>query len=159
MQRVTLLCVGKPAGFYAEGIREYEKRLGAFCRFEAAELPEEALNEKNASPRGVEVALEKEGTRLLAALPKKAQLWALCVEGKPLTSEEFAQMLEQNAREGGDVALVVGSSHGLSPAVKQAAQRKISLSAMTLPHQLARLMLTEQLYRAFQIRAGGRYHK
>lgn len=159
MQKISLFYFGKAGGFYAEGIREYEKRLQAFCRFTAIELAEESLQEKAASPRQVEAALEKEGSRLLAALPKKARLLALCVEGKPLASEAFSALLEGYAQEGGELALAIGSSHGLAPAVKQAAQRKISLSAMTLPHQMARLLLTEQVYRAFQIQAGGRYHK
>ncbi len=159
MQKISLFYFGKAGGFYAEGIREYEKRLQAFCRFTAVELAEESLQEKTASPKQVQAALEKEGERLLAALPKKARLLALCVEGKAVTSEELAQMLGDYALEGGEVALAIGSSHGLSPAVKQAAQRKLSLSAMTLPHQMARLLLTEQVYRAFQIQAGGRYHK
>lgn len=159
MQKISLCFFGKACGFYAEGIREYEKRLQAFCQFTAIELAEEPLQEKTASPKQVVVALEKEGGRLLAALPKKAKLVALCVEGKPVTSPEFATLLEGCAMEGEELVLAIGSSHGLSPAVKQAAAHKISLSAMTLPHQMARLLLTEQVYRGFQICAGGRYHK
>ncbi len=160
MQHIDLVCLGKPAGFYLPGIQEYEKRLGPLCRFRAQELSEEPLTEKSASPALVRAALEKEGEHILAALPKKARMLALCVEGKALDSEGFAALLEEMAQDGGgQAAFVIGSSHGLAPCIKTAAYRRFSLSALTLPHQLARLVLTEQIYRAFQIRAGSRYHK
>lgn len=159
MQHVKVLAVGKAGGFYADAIREYQKRLGPLCRFEAVELPEEVLDEKKASPAQVAAALEKEGARLLAAVPKGALLVALCVEGKQQTTEAFSAMLEEAALHGTPaVAFAIGSSFGLGPAVKAAGQ-KLSLSGMTLPHQLARLVLTEQIYRAMMIRGGSRYHK
>lgn len=160
MQHIKLLAVGKAGAFYADGIQEYTKRLGPLCRFEAVEIAEEVLDEKKASPAQVQAALEKEGARLLAAVPKGALLVALCVEGKQQTSEEFAAMLEDAALHGTPaVAFAIGSSWGLAPAVKAAAGRKLSLGQMTLPHQLARLVLTEQIYRALMIRGGSRYHK
>lgn len=160
MQQISLIVVGKPAGFYADGVAEYQKRLQRLCRLEVTELAEEPIDEKNASPAQVAAALEKEGARILAALPKGATLAALCVEGKPLSTEAFAGWLEQQATYGGGaVAFAIGSSHGLAPAVKEKAAKRLSLSGMTLPHQLARLVLTEQIYRAFMMRAGARYHK
>ncbi len=160
MQSITLLCVGKPGKLYAGPIAELEKRLAPLCRFSAVELAEEPLDEKNASPAGIAAALEKEGARLLEKLPRKALVFALCVEGKPLTSEELADTLSAAAVQGaGDIVFLIGSSHGLAPAVKQAAAHKLSLSGMTLPHGLARLVLTEQVYRALMIRAGTKYHK
>lgn len=160
MQHISVLAVGKAGGFYAQGIQEYIKRLQPHCRFEVTELPEEVLDEKKASAALIEAALEKEGVRLLAAVPKGALLVALCVEGRLQTSEEFSTMLEKAALEGiSAVAFAIGSSQGLAPAVKTAAAHKISLSKMTLPHQLARLVLAEQIYRAMMIRSGSRYHK
>lgn len=160
MQSITLVCVGKCAKEIAKPLGEYEKRLGPLCRFKVVELAEEPLDEKNASPASVAATLEKEGSRILAALPKRALTVALCVEGKQLTSEAFAARLEDAALHGqSDAAFVIGSSHGLAEAVKQRVDIRLSLSAMTLPHQLARLFLTEQIYRAMMIRTGSKYHK
>ena len=105
-------------------------------------------------------ALEKEARAILTAVPKGSSLAALCVEGKQKTSEELAAYLDERAGSGaGDVAFVIGSSHGLADSVKQTASLRLSMSKMTFPHQLARVMLLEQLYRAFSINHGGKYHK
>lgn len=161
MQRITVIAVGKlSTAFYAAGVAQYTKRLGPLCRFAQTEIAEEAIDEKNAGPAIIQAALAKEGARILAALPKGAHIVALCVEGKPLTSEALAAYLQDAATRGaGDVAFVIGSSHGLCGDIKRKAALCLSLSALTLPHQLARLVLTEQLYRAFMIRAGSKYHK
>lgn len=161
MQNIDLICIGKlNAKYFAEGIAEYQKRLSAFAHFRILELPEEKIEEKGASEAQVQRALEKEGKAILASVRKNAALVALCVEGRQLSSEELAQFLAQRATSGaGDVAFVIGSSHGLSPAVKQAAALRFSMGRITLPHQLARLVLTEQIYRACTINAGVKYHK
>ena len=161
MQNMDLICVGKlNAPYFAAGVAEYQKRLAAFCRFRIIELPEAPLPDKNASPAQIEKALEKEGKAILAAVRKGACLVALCVEGKQISSEELAALIERQALRGaGDMAFVIGSSHGLAPAVKAAANARISLGRITLPHQLARLVLAEQLYRACTINAGMKYHK
>ncbi|MDL2324728.1 23S rRNA (pseudouridine(1915)-N(3))-methyltransferase RlmH [Ruminococcaceae bacterium OttesenSCG-928-A16] len=161
MQRITVIALGKlNSPFYAAGVAEYAKRLAPLCKFEMVELAEESIDEKTAGPAAIQAALEKEAARILAAVPKGARIVALCVEGKPLTSEIFADYLNTAALSGaGDVAFVIGSSHGLSPGIKQKAALRLSISAMTLPHQLARLVLTEQIYRAFMIRTGSKYHK
>ena len=161
MQTIALIALGKlNAPYFRDAAAEYIKRLSAFCRLQLVELPEEAVAEKNASPAVIEKALEKEGRAILAAVPKGAALVALCVEGRQMDSGELAAYFAQKALSGaGDVAFVIGSSHGLSPAVKAAAQQKLSMSRMTFPHQLARVMLLEQIYRAFTINAGTRYHK
>ena len=161
MQNIDLICIGKlNMPFYASGVAEYQKRLAAFCRFRIIELPEAPLPDKNASPAQIEKALEKEGKAILAAVRKGACLVALCVEGKQISSEELAAQIERQALSGaGDMAFVIGSSHGLAPAVKAAANARISLGRITLPHQLARLVLAEQLYRACTINAGMKYHK
>ena len=161
MQTITLIALGKlNADYYAKAAAEYAKRLSAYCRLNIVELPEEPIAEKNASPAVIGKALEKEARAILAAVPKGSGLAALCVEGKQKTSEELAAYLDERAGSGaGDVAFVIGSSHGLDDSVKRAAQARISLGRITLPHQLARLVLTEQLYRACTINAGMKYHK
>ena len=161
MQKIDLICIGKlNAAYCAAGVAEYQKRLGAFCEFRIIELPEETISEKNASPAVIEKALEKEAKAILANVRKGAAIVALCVEGKLVSSGDLADCIAQRALSGaGDMAFVIGSSHGLSPQVKQAAAYKISLGRITLPHQLARLVLTEQLYRAFAINNHIKYHK
>lgn len=161
MQNIDLLCIGKlNASYFAAGVAEYQKRLGGFCNFRIVELPEVTIADKNASEKQIAKALEKEGEAILHAVRKGAYLVALCVEGKQISSEELADLLAQRAGSGaGDVAFVIGSSHGLDERVKRAAQARISLGRITLPHQLARLVMTEQLYRACTINAGMKYHK
>lgn len=161
MQNIDLICVGKlNASYFAAGVAEYQKRLSSFCNFRIIELSEVAIADKNASDKQIAKALQKEGESILHSVRKGAYLVALCVEGKQISSEELAAMLAQRAGSGaGDVAFVIGSSHGLDESVKQAAQARISLGRITLPHQLARLVLTEQIYRACTINAGMKYHK
>ena len=161
MQNIDLICLGKlNARYCAEGVAEYAKRLSAFVHFRVVELPEEKIEEKNASPALVARALDKEGKAILGSLRKGQALVALCVEGKLVSSEDIAALLAQRAGSGaGDVAFVISSSHGLSDQVKRAAAARISLGRITLPHQLARLVLAEQLYRACTINAGMKYHK
>ena len=161
MQNIDLICVGKlNAAYCAAGVAEYQKRLGAFCSFRIVELPEETIHEKNASQAVIDKALEKEAAAILASVRKGAAIVALCVEGKLISSEELAGYIAERALSGaGDIAFVIGSSHGLSPTVKKAAALKFSMGRITLPHQLARLVLTEQIYRAFTIQHGVKYHK
>jgi 23S rRNA (pseudouridine1915-N3)-methyltransferase len=160
MLNVTLLCVGKlKEKFYAAAVEEYRKRLRSHCKLEILELPEERLPE-GPSQALIDGALDREADRILAKVPKNAALVALCVEGKLLSSEELARQLNTFA-VGGDSALcfVIGGSFGLHPRVKKAARLRLSMSPMTFPHHLARVMVLEQIYRAFQIEAGTKYHK
>ncbi len=161
MQNIDLICLGKlNAAYCAAGVAEYQKRLSAFCNFRIIELPEELIREKNASAAVIEKALDKEGTAILNSVRKGAAIVALCVEGKLVSSEDLAAFVADRALQGaGDIAFVIGSSHGLAPKVKQAAALKFSMGRITLPHQLARLVLTEQIYRAFTINNGIKYHK
>lgn len=161
MQHIDLIGIGKlNAAWCAAGVAEYQKRLTGLCDFRLIELPEQPIREGEASPALVQRALEKEGQAILASVRKGASLVALCVEGKPLSSEELAGWLADRALSGaGDVAFVIGSSHGLAPAVKQAAALRFSMGRITLPHQLARLVLAEQIYRAFAINHHIKYHK
>lgn len=162
MQRVAVVAVGKlNEPFYAQGVAEYTRRLQPFCRFICTELAEEKLREKHAGQKDIEKALEKEAFSILSAVPQTARLVALCVEGRTLTSPELAAYIEQTAMEtgAGEIAFVIGSSHGLAKSVKQKAALQLSISSMTLPHQLARLVLCEQIYRAFNILGHTKYHK
>ena len=147
------------AKYFAEGVAEYQKRLAAFASFRIIELPEEKIEEKNASDAVVKKALDKEGKAILSNVRKGAAIVAMCIEGRQISSDELAQFLADRANSGaGDVAFVIGSSHGLSDEVKKAAL-KFSMGRITMPHQLARLVLTEQIYRACTINAGMKYHK
>lgn len=160
MMNITLLTVGKlKEKFYIEAAAEYQKRLSPFCRFELVELTEERLPQ-DPSPAQISAALEKEGKAILARLPKNALLTAMCVEGKLLSSEALSAQMDQWAGGGkSSLAFVIGGSFGLHPSVKQQAALRLSMSPMTFPHHLARVMLLEQIYRAFQISGGSRYHK
>jgi len=160
MQRITLVCVGRlKETFYREAVSEYAKRLGRYCRLEIVELPEQRLPEEP-SPAEIERALAKEAEAIRAKLPGGAAVAALCVEGVLRSSEELAALLERQAGQGGKgLAFVIGGSCGLHPSVKNTAWLRLSMSPMTFPHHLARVMLLEQLYRSFQIREGGKYHK
>ena len=160
MQRVTVLCVGKlKEKFYIDAAAEYVKRLQRHCKLELIELPEQRLPD-DPSPAEIQKALRAEGDAIREKLPKGGAVIALCIEGKQISSEELAQFLADRANSGaGDVAFVIGSSHGLSDEVKRAAALRFSMGRITMPHQLARLVLTEQIYRACTINAGMKYHK
>ncbi len=160
MLNVTLLCVGKlKEQYWREACAEYEKRLGAFCKFRLVEVAEERLPE-HPSAAQISATVEAEGARLLAAMPKDCLSIALCIEGKEMDSPMFASYIQRAAVSGtSHVALLIGGSWGLSEAVKSRAALRFSMSPLTFPHQLARVMVLEQLYRAFQINFGGKYHK
>ena len=160
MLGIKLITVGKMREkHYIDAFAEYAKRLGAYCRFELLELPEVKLPD---APSGGEVsrALEKEGKEILKNIPEGAYVIAMCVEGRQLSSEELASQVEKLVSGGvSRLVFLVGGSYGLSDEVKQRAQLRLSMSKMTFPHHLARVMLAEQTYRSFKIREGSRYHK
>lgn len=156
MLEVRLICIGKlKESYWREAVQEYEKRLRPFCRFQMVELPEVRLPE-NPSAAQIAQALEQEGRLILEKAAGK--VFPLCIEGKETDSPGLAQKLKSAMDFPGAATFVIGSSFGLSPAVKEAGE-KLSMSPMTFPHQLARVMLCEQLYRGFQILNGTRYHK
>ncbi len=156
MIKVNIVCVGKvKESYFKEGIQEYSKRLSRFCDFSIIELEEENL--KNPSKAQIEEIINKEGKKILGAL--KGKVIALAIEGKKKSSEELADLIKNLSNEGGVMTFVIGGSYGLSREVKEKAEYKLSFSDMTFPHTLARLMLTEQIYRAFSIIEGSAYHK
>ena len=156
---MALICVGRlKERYWREAAAEYEKRLGRFGRFETLELPDlpEPANSSTAIERQIR---QKEGEAILAKIREDDIVIALCIEGKQLNSVQLSQKLAELSATGRRVAFVIGGSLGLSEAVVARAQMKLSFSPMTFPHQLARVMLLEQTYRALKIAAGERYHK
>ena len=160
MLGIHVICVGKlKEKFYTDASAEYAKRLGGYCKFQLTELPEERLPD-NPSQAQIDAALEKEAAAILAKIPKGSKIVALCVEGKLLSSPDLAQELAKWTVDGAShFTFLIGGSFGLHPSVKEKAQLRLSMSPMTFPHHLARVMVLEQIYRAFQINAGTRYHK
>lgn len=160
MLNITLLCVGKlKETYWRDACAEYEKRLGAFCRFRLVEVAEERLPD-HPSAAQISATIEAEGKRLLDQMPKECAVIPLCIEGKELDSPSLSERIQKLAVEGtSHIVFVIGGSWGLSDAVKNRATLRLSMSPMTFPHQLARVMVLEQVYRAFQIASGGKYHK
>ena len=147
MQRVQLICVGRlKESFFADACAEYEKRLRRYCAFECLELPETG-------------DLEKDGAAILKKIPPDAFTAAMCVEGRSVSSQELSELLADCANRGRSrICFIIGGSDGLSPEVKRRAEVRLSMSRMTFPHHLARVMVMEQIYRAFTISEGGKYH-
>lgn len=160
MMTVTVICVGKcKEAYWRDACAEYAKRMTPYCRFRIVEVAEERVPEQP-SPAQIEKALQAEGKRILDQIPGGARAVALCVEGREMASEALAANMESAAVGGvSSMAFLIGGSWGLSKEVKQFSDLRLSMSPMTFPHQLARVMLCEQLYRAFQIMHDGKYHK
>lgn len=156
MIKVNLVVVGKvKEKYFADGIKEYEKRLSRFCEFKIVEVAEE--NYQKADDGRIEIIKEREAERILPHL--KGQVIALAIEGNKLSSEKFAKKIKGITDGGqGVITFVIGGSYGLSEKIKDKAEL-LSFSDMTFPHTLFRLMMVEQLYRAFSIIAGSAYHK
>ncbi|MDO4315011.1 MAG: 23S rRNA (pseudouridine(1915)-N(3))-methyltransferase RlmH [Oscillospiraceae bacterium] len=160
MQKVSVICVGKlKEKFYADAAAEYVKRLSRYCKLNIVELPEERLPD-DPSPALIDAALAKEAEAIRAKLPPSSSLIALCVEGRMRSSEELARLMAAWANRGEkQLVFLIGGSFGLHPSIKAEAWAQLSMSPMTFPHHLARVMLLEQIYRAYQINAGTKYHK
>ena len=158
--KITCVVVGKiKEKYFADAIKEYSKRLSRYCKLEIVELADEKT--PDGASEAEEVAIrEKEGERILKALKDDAYVIALAIEGKMLDSVELSQKIDRLGVSGtSHIAFVIGGSLGLSPQVVARANFKLSFSLMTFPHQLARVMLLEQTYRAMKIAAGEKYHK
>ena len=160
MLSVRLICVGKlKEKFYREACAEYEKRLKAYCKLEILELTEQRLPE-NPAPALIQSALAKEADAIRQKIPQGSAVIAMCIEGKPLSSEGLADRI--TAITGGGISricVLIGGSCGMDEALKQSADLRLSMSPMTFPHHLARVMVLEQIYRALNIAAGGKHHK
>ena len=157
---ITLIAMGKlKEKFYLSAAAEYEKRLKGYCRFQIMELPEFRLPE-NPSAAEISAGLEREADLILSKIPKGAWFCVLTPEGKVISSESLAEKVQEVKLSGKSSAcFLIGSSFGISPKVKAAADFELSMGPMTFPHHLARIMVLEQLYRAEAIQAGSKYHK
>lgn len=160
MPEITLITIGKlKEKFYISAAQEYAKRLSGYCKFTLLELPECRLPE-DPSPAEIAAGLEKEAEEIFSKIPKGAWFCVFTPEGKELSSEALAQKLAQVKLSGkSSLCFLIGSSFGMAPRVKERADFRLSMSPMTFPHHLARIMVLEQLYRAEAIQAGSRYHK
>ncbi len=160
MQTVNIICIGKiKEKYFTDAIAEYSKRLGAFCKFNIIELDEEKLPQ-NPSDSQISATIKAEGERIIAKLSKNSYVVPMCIEGKMFSSTDLAYKMADVALTGkSTIDFIIGGSWGLSDEVKSKADLKLSMSKMTFPHQMARVILCEQIYRAFEIQNNGKYHK
>ncbi len=159
MANITIISVGTlKEDYLREAVAEYKKRLSQYAKVDEINIKEEKIANEDDSSQ-IKRALEAEGERILASIPKGAGKIAMCVEGKQYDSPALASLIGKMLDEGGKIVLIIGSSHGLSESVKRACDVRLSISALTFPHQLMRVVLLEALYRSFTILAGKKYHK
>ena len=159
MLNVNIICVGSlKEKFFTDAVNEYKKRLQRYCKFNITELSEEKITDQETQAQ-IDKTLSKEGEKILSKIGKSDVVIAMCIEGKQLSSEELSKKLSEVSLSCGTVDFVIGGSWGLSDEVKRRADFKLSVSKMTFPHQLFRVMLSEQIYRAFTITANAKYHK
>ena len=161
MQNITIIAMGKvQKGFQLDGCNEYIKRLKTLCNLKIVQLEDVQLAEKNLNDTLIQKTLDREAEEIIKNIPKQSYVISMCIEGKQMSSEELAKLFNDKAVEGfSNICFIIGSSHGLSDRVKQLSHYKMSMSKMTFPHQLARVMLLEQIYRGFSILNGSKYHK
>lgn len=159
MANITLITVGTlKENYLKDAVSEYKKRLSQYARVDEVNIKEEKIVNED-DPSEIRRALESEADKIIAAIPKGASKIALCVEGKQYDSVALAGLIGRMCDESGKIALIIGSSHGLSDRVKRECDVRLSVSALTFPHQLMRVVLYEALYRSFTILAGKKYHK
>lgn len=160
MRNIHILCVGKlKEKFYTDAVTEYAKRLSAYCDLRIIELPEERLPQAPSQAQ-IDAALAKEAAAIRSKFPPGSAVVALCVEGTLRSSEELASLMEDwTTTASKHLVFLIGGSYGLDENLKREAWVRLSMSPMTFPHHLARVMLLEQIYRAFKINEGSSYHK
>lgn len=159
MIAVNIICVGKlKEKFLRDGCAEYVKRISAFSKINVIEVPEERCGD-NPSDAEIKNVIEKEGKRISAKIPKGSAVIPLCIEGREYSSPDFSAELEKMSMTFSSVTFVIGGSFGLSDNIKALGKIKFSFGKLTLPHQLARMVLLEQIYRAFSISTNSKYHK
>ena len=159
MLSVKIICVGTlKESYLREAVAEYSKRLSAYCKLSVIQLKEARISD-SPSQKEIDAALQSEAEMILSEMSPRAYKIAMCVEGKQLSSEKLASKIEDISNTHSEICFVIGSSHGLSEGVKSRCDMRLSVSEMTFPHQLLRVILLEGVYRAFNIIAGTRYHK
>ncbi|WP_294823647.1 23S rRNA (pseudouridine(1915)-N(3))-methyltransferase RlmH [uncultured Eubacterium sp.] len=158
--KVTVIAVGKLKEKYLrDACEEYLKRLGTYSKVSVVEVNEERCSD-NPSGTEIENVKQKEGQRIIAKIPKGSFVMPMCIEGTQFSSEDFAKKIEVTAVAGNsDITFIIGGSFGLSDEVKSLGKLKLSFGKLTLPHQLMRVVLLEQIYRAFSILNNSKYHK
>ncbi|MBQ2093769.1 MAG: 23S rRNA (pseudouridine(1915)-N(3))-methyltransferase RlmH [Ruminococcus sp.] len=161
MLKINIICIGKiKEKYFTDAVGEYAKRLTAFCKFSVVELNEERIRSNTPNEAQIAEVIEAEGRRILQKIGASDYVAAMCIEGRLLSSEELSETLDKAALSGkSTVDFIIGGSYGLSDEVKRRADLRLSMSKMTFPHQLARVILSEQIYRAFEISTNGKYHK
>lgn len=156
---ISIVCIGKiKESFFRGALDEYSKRLSRFAKLDIIEVRDEKIPD-NPSKKEIDAILEKEGAAVLTKIPKNSRIIAMCIEGKELSSTQLAEKIREISMTASHITFIIGGSLGLSDKVKAAADFKLSFGKITLPHQLMRVVLTEQIYRAFKINAGENYHK
>lgn len=160
MLNISIICIGKLKEKYLkDACEEYKKRLSSLCKLTVTELTPERLSD-NPSEKEIENALKNEGKAIIEKIPQGAYVYTMCIEGKQFSSVELSSQIENLAVTGvSHVVFIIGGSFGLSDEVKKLSRTKLSMSKMTFPHQIARVMLLEQIYRCMQISQGTKYHK
>ena len=159
MLNVNIICIGRLKESYLRGaVEEYAKRMRSLCKLTIMELPEERVGE-NPSDAEIIKTVTAESERIMQKIGKSDYVVAMCIEGKNISSEELSRKLGEIQQIAGTADFIIGGSWGLSDALKARADFKLSMGKMTFPHQLFRVMLLEQIYRAFQIEKGTKYHK
>ena len=161
MLKINIICIGKiKEKYFTDAIAEYSKRLTSFCKFNIIELNEERIRSNDPNDSQIAEVLEAEGKRIMQKIGAGDYVAAMCIEGKMLSSEELSATLDKIALSGkSTVDFIIGGSYGLSDEVKNRADLRLSMSKMTFPHQMARVILSEQIYRVFEISTNGKYHK
>lgn len=161
MLRVNIICIGKiKEKYFTDAINEYSKRLSAFCKFSVIELAEEKIRNNNPNQSQIDEVIQAEGKRILQKIGVSDYVAAMCIEGKLMSSEELSKTLDSVSLSGkSTISFIIGGSYGLSDEVKNRSDLRLSMSRMTFPHQMARMILSEQIYRAFEISTNGKYHK
>lgn len=160
MLNITIICIGKLKEQYLrDASAEYQKRLSTLCKLSIIELPAEKLSD-NPSGKEIENALFSEGRKIKEKISKGSYVYTMCIEGKQKTSEQFSREIEDITLTGvSSIVFIIGGSFGLCDEVKALSNNRFSMSKMTFPHQVARIMLLEQIYRSMQISLGTKYHK
>lgn len=160
MIKITVIALGRLKEKYLrDASDEYSKRLSRYCKLNIVELEPVRLPD-NPSQKQIDSALEQEGQKILGSISDNTHIISMCIEGENLSSEQFAEYINKvSVQSSSNIAIIIGSSFGLCDKIKQMSAKKLSFSKMTFPHQLARIMLLEQVYRAFKINEGSDYHK
>lgn len=161
MIKINIICIGKiKEKYFTDAIAEYAKRLTAFCKFNIVELSEERIKSNTPNQSQIDEVISSEGKRIMQKISPSDYVVAMCIEGKLMSSEELSKLIDNASVSGkSTVDFIIGGSYGLDESVKKRADVCLSMSKMTFPHQMARMILSEQIYRAFEISSNGKYHK